>query len=168
MCFAYRRMSSQSSPLQVFAVMLAILAMQSCTFYKDIEVSEVHQVNIRGFDQNGISAIVTLEIHNPNGYRLLARKGEVNVMLNNRPSGVITFDEKHIIPRKSKQDHSFVLTGAFTGGAGSFLDNLLNVLVNREATITGEGYIQGRAFFVKRKVPVVFTEKVDMREMNRK
>lgn len=144
------------------------LMFSSCTFYKEIEVSEVREVVIQRFDQNGVVAVVSVEIDNPNWYRLVVRRAAVDVTLNNRPAGTITYDEKYIIPRKSKQVHSFTLDGAFTGGGGGFLDNLLNLIINREATFVADGYLRGRAFFVGRDVPITFTERVDLREMNRR
>jgi LEA14-like dessication related protein len=152
--------------LKMLVAIVGVALMSSCTFYRDIEVSEVKRVNFKGFDRNGIVAEVTVAIDNPNGYRLLVRKAEIDVDLNNKKAGTITYDERYIIPRKSNEEHTFLLSGAFSGGAGNFLDNLLNLLISREAVVKGNGYIQGKAFFISRKVPVSFSEQIDMRGMN--
>ena len=148
-------------------VLLAFGGLSSCTLYKDVEVSEVKDVRFKGFDEKGIVAEVVVEIRNPNAYKLKAQTASIDVKLNGKPAGTVTFDQEYIIPKKSKDTYTFVLNGAFTGSSGGFLDNLLNVLINRQATVVGNGYVEGRALGVKRKVDVAFTEEVDMRNMNR-
>lgn len=146
---------------------LAVSALSSCTLYKEIEVSEVKDVRFKGFDEKGIVAEVVVEITNPNAYKLKAQAGSIDVKLNGKPAGTVAFDQEYIIPKKSKETYTFVLKGAFTTNSGGFLDNLLNLLINRQATVVGNGYVEGRALGIKRKVDVVFTEEVDMRNMNR-
>lgn len=147
---------------------IAVFA-SSCTFYQEVEMTEVKEVSITRFDQEGVTATVQVAIKNPNWYRIVAQKGEVRVTLNGKPAGVIRFDERYIIPKKSTGDYSFTLDGSFdpSQGGGGFLDTLLNLIITREATFEANGELNGRAMFVKRKVPVVFTEKVDLRNMNR-
>ncbi len=148
-------------------VLLAFGGLSSCTLYKEVEVSEVKNVRFKGFDENGIVAEVTVEITNPNGYQLKAQSASIDVTLNGKHAGTVAFEEEYIIPKKSKNTYTFVLNGAFSGATGGFLENLLNLLINRKATVVGKGYVEGRALGIKRKVDVVFTEEVDMRNMNR-
>jgi hypothetical protein len=152
-----------------FLVLLITILASSCTFYKEVKVNEVKEVAITRFDQAGVTATVTVAIDNPNWYKVVAQKGEVNVTLNGKPAGVIRFDERYIIPKKSTGEYTFTLDGSFdpTQGGGGFLDTLLNLIITREATFEANGELHGKAMFVKRKVPVVFTEKVDLRNMNR-
>lgn len=148
-------------------VLLAFGGLSSCTLYKDVEVSEVKDVRFKGFDEKGIVAEVVVEITNPNGYKLKAQSATIDVTMNGKHAGTVTFDEEYIIPKKSKDTYTFTLNGAFSGTSGGFLDNLLNLLINRKATVVGKGYVEGRALGIKRKVDVDFTEEVDMRNMNR-
>lgn len=145
-----------------FFLLLSMVSLHACTFYRDIEVSEVKDVQVTGFGRDGVSARVTVEIDNPNSYRLVAQRAQMDVKLNSKPAGVLTFDERFIIPRKSKAVYTFVLTGEFAEDSGGILGNLLNILINRDVLLEGEGYVQGRGLFIRRKVPVVFKEKVDM------
>ena len=152
----------------LFAISFSFLA-SSCTFYKEVQMSEVKDVAITRFDQEGVTATVTVAIDNPNWYKVIAQNGAVNVTLNGKPAGVIRFDERYVIPKKSTGEYTFTLNGSFdpTQGGGGFLDTLLNLIITREATFEANGELHGKAMFVKRKVPVVFTEKVDLRDMNR-
>ncbi len=143
-------------------ILCCALTLSACNLYKDIEVSEVRNVEIVGFGRDGVEAKVTVEIDNPNGYRLLAQRAEMDVKLNSKPAGVLQFNERFVIPRKSKETYTFTLTGAFAEESGGMLGSLLNILINRDVLLEGEGYVQGRGLFVRRKVPVVFKEKVDM------
>lgn len=160
----------RNSPAHTYFLVLLITALaSSCTFYKEVKMNEVKEVVITRFDQQGVTATVTVAIDNPNWYKIVAQKGEVNVTLNGKPAGVIRFDERYIIPKKSTGEYTFTLDGSFdpTQGGGGFLDTLLNLIITREATFEANGELHGKAMFVKRKVPVVFTEKVDLRNMNR-
>jgi len=152
-----------------FVVCVVLGFATSCTFYKEVKLNEVKEVVITRFDQAGVTATVTVAIENPNWYKLVAEKGTMNVTLNGKPAGVIRFDERYVIPKKSTGQYTFTLDGSFdpTQGGGGFLETLLNLIITREATFEATGELHGKAMFVKRKVPVTFTEKVDLRNMNR-
>lgn len=151
-----------------FLIVLASLLLSSCTLYKEVELTRIDDVVVKRFGPEGIEAEVTFVLKNPNWYRIIVKHAEVDVLLNQKPAGMVSYDERYVLPARSEEPHTLVLTGSLSDKpGGGFLDNLLNLLINREAQLDAEGYVEGRGLIVQRKFPIAFSEKFDLTRMNK-
>lgn len=96
-------------------------SLQSCFSYQEIEFSEVRNYS---FDPSSEQAVLKLEmqVNNPNSFGFKVKKGDLDVLLNNKKSGNLKLDQKIKVKKKSNDTHEVVLVGD--------RDKLINAVVN--------------------------------------
>jgi LEA14-like dessication related protein len=149
--------------LLLFSIIATILT--SCSFYKEVEVTEVKDVKITRFDQDIVEAEVTLEIKNPNWYAVSLTESFVDVYINGKEIGEVELKEKIKLPKKTTNVRTLVMVGDYEKMSSGFLDNLLTLLFANQAKFEAKGYMKGRALLVTKKVDVNVEEFVDLRNM---
>ncbi|MDP4827216.1 MAG: LEA type 2 family protein [Flavobacteriales bacterium] len=152
---------------RVALLFLVMSTMVSCKFYKDVEVLDVEDVNITKFNKDLVEAEITLRIKNPNWYAVTLTQSDIDVFVNQKEMGKVMLTEKVKLPSKSVNSRKLVLRGNYKDIKGSFLDNLLSLLFANKADFQAKGFVTGKALLVKRKVPVDFSESIDLKGINK-
>lgn len=140
-----------------------LLLLSSCSFYKEVEVSEVKNVKITRFDQDVVEAEITLELINPNWYAVTLTESFVDVYINGKEIGEVELKEKVKLPKKTTNLRTLVMVGDYEKMSSGFLDNLLTLLFANQAKFEAKGYMKGRALLITKKVEVDVQEFVDLR-----
>ena len=129
----------------------------SCAVYKDVEVTEILDVRILEFDNDGAECEIFISIYNPNGYKITLTESHVDLLFEGKSLGEVQLMEKVVIPKKAqttitmKCEAKYESMEALTG-------NLIALLFKTEYVMEGTGYIKGKAMFVSKNVPVQFKE----------
>lgn len=146
-------------------VFLLMMQLSACSFYKEVEVSEVKDITVTRFDKDFVEAEVEVVINNPNWYRVLLTDSDIDVYLNGDKIGKIQLREQIVLPRKTLNTRTILMKGDYEAMQTSFLESILTVLFASSSKVKVEGYMKGRAFFVSRKVDVALEKDIDLREL---
>lgn len=136
----------------------------SCTAYDDVEVLSVKDIEVIEFSQDAIQAYVDLELENPNWYNVKIIDSELELFLNDKPMGKVTLGEKVKIPRKSTTVQRVHILSDLEDLETNFLQNVLTLLFNKTTKLEVKGWIEGKGFVVRKKVPIEVVEEINPRD----
>ena len=72
--------------------LLSIALLTGCVRYSEVEIVGVQDVQVTRFDATGLSATVTVEVNNPNNYRISVTDPDVDLYINDVAMGKATLD----------------------------------------------------------------------------
>lgn len=148
----------QSMPLLWIAAFFS-LQLASCKMYQEVTLTEVNNVQIKEFGVDGMSAAITVSINNPNWYKLTVRDSEVDLYFEGQKIATVVVDKNLVIPKKQVSTQTFMVN-ASSGDMQAILGNALSLFFKSEFVFEGKGYIDGKALFIGRRVPVEFKQKL--------
>lgn len=140
------------------------LSFNSCNIYKDVEVTEVLQVQITSFTLDSLEAEVFFQVNNPNWYKLKMTDAKIDLMLEGKKIAEVVLVEPLVIPKKMVSSLSMKIKSEKLD-MQAILSNAISMLFKSEYELEGTGYVQGKAMFVGRKVPVQFKEKLNKEDL---
>lgn len=153
----------QYMPLLIVAAFFS-LHLTSCKMYQDVTLSEVNNVEIKVFGVDGMSAEITVSINNPNWYKLTVRDSEVDLYFEGKKIATVVVDKNLVIPKKQVSTQTF-LVNASSSDMQAILGNALSLFFKSEFVLEGKGYIDGKALFIGRRVPVEFKQKLTKEDL---
>jgi len=136
----------------------------SCSIYKDVEVVEVRDVRMAELSQEGLGAEVDLMLQNPNGYKVKVTGSDLNVWVNGREAGKVRLLEPVTILPRSTASYTLKVHAPYDELAPGFLASLISLLFVDAVAFKAEGYVQGKALGITRKVNVSVNETVPLGE----
>jgi LEA14-like dessication related protein len=140
------------------------LSISSCKVYQDVTLTEVNNVKMTEFGLEGVKAEITVSISNPNWYKLKVTDSEIDLYFEGQKIAQVKIEEDLVIPKKqvSTQTIQVNSTGA---DLTAVMGNALALFFKSEFLLEGKGYIDGKAMFIARKVPVEFKQKLTKEEL---
>lgn len=145
-------------PLRNAAVFFMLLC-ASCTMYKDVTLTEVQHVSLKEFGTEGITAEMTVSISNPNWYQLKITDSEIDLYFEGQKIAQVKISENLVIPKKQVSTQTFTIQSS-SADLSAILSNAMALFFKEEFLLEGKGFIDGKALFVGRKVPVEFKQKL--------
>lgn len=142
---------------KLFALLMVVSVLSSCTMYKDVEVKEVLDFKINEFRTDGADCEIFLTVYNPNGYKITLTESQINMMFEGKPLGEVHLKEKLVIPKKAQSTITLKCTAQFAN-LTELTGDLLSLLFKTEYIMEGNGHIRGKALFVSKNVPISFKE----------
>ncbi|MCB0760297.1 MAG: LEA type 2 family protein [Flavobacteriales bacterium] len=149
---------------QIIVVLFLAVGLVSCSFYDDVELVSVQDVEVLEFSQDIIHAHVDLELKNPNWYNVKVIDSELELFLNGKRMGKVRLGEKVTIPRNSTSIQRVHILSDVKEFESNFLQNVLTLLFNKSTKMEIKGWIEGRGFVVKKRVPILIEEDINPRD----
>ena len=144
-------------------VLILILSFSSCT-YEDVEITEIRYVRLVEFSTKGLVVESDIKIKNPNGFSLSMVDSEFDIYVKGSKLAKASVDNKIKIPKKSEEYHKVVMKSDFKDFADGALVRMLGFSMgSKEIDFKVDGYVIGKAFFIKKKVRVSHEEKVPLK-----
>lgn len=140
------------------------LLFNSCSIYKEVEVTEVLQVEIKSMNLDSLEAEVFFQVNNPNWYKLKMTDARIDLLLEGNKIAEVVLAEPLVIPKKMVSTLSMKIKSEKLD-LQAILNNAFTLLFKSEYELQGIGYVQGKAMFVGRKVPVEFKEKLNKEDL---
>ena len=75
-------------------VICFLMLMGSCNLYKEVEVTELTQVQIGDISEEGVQVEIHMQVKNPNGYSVALTKSQVDVCIEGNRLGELELAEK--------------------------------------------------------------------------
>jgi LEA14-like dessication related protein len=122
-------------------------------------IKDVKTASIKG---ESVELAFNLEIDNPNGFKIVLKQYDMDVMLNDKGLGKASSSEKIVIKRKSKETHPFKLSASYKDFMSATITGL-GALLNREpVTFKIKGAISGRIWWFKKNIPIETTQRIKL------
>jgi LEA14-like dessication related protein len=144
-------------PIMKYIIPLFFLIYHSsCISLKPVEFQGIESFQI--IDQTDTSANVDImvKIKNPNNYKLVIKKVDLDATLNKKPVGKINHKVKLIIPKNSEESYTLHLVADLLQ-----LRRMIPTLIfTNTALVNIKGDIKGRALLIPKKIKLDVTQKV--------
>jgi LEA14-like dessication related protein len=140
------------------------LVFSGCKVYQDVTLTEVNNVKITEFGAEGIKADITVSMSNPNWYKLKITDSEIDLYFEGQKVAQVKITDELVIPKKQVSAQTFTIHSTSADLSG-VLSNALTLFFKSEFLLEGKGYIDGKAMFVARKVPIEFKQKLSKEDL---
>jgi LEA14-like dessication related protein len=139
--------------LKFIAGILILLVVTGCARYKDIEVGEIQDFSIRGFDENALILVVKVPVHNPSGHKITITDLDARVFMNEQYVGKVNSSEPVILPRKSDEVHELKLKVRLANFLGTAM-NMMQLKKGKKVLLRLEGTFVAKSMGLKKKVEI--------------
>ena len=134
----------------------------SCTEFKEVTFSGVEGVKVTSLSQQGIEALITVKIKNPNKFSFTVYKSEMDVTVSGINLGKAYISDNVKINRNSEELYTFKINSGFSQLSLMQLPKLLSIAASKTLQVNIKGNLKGGKLFVKRSFPVDVTQNVPL------
>ncbi len=141
-----------------YAITAAVLA--SCSAYKEVELTDITDVELIKADMRSIALRVDARINNPNGFTIAVEEPDVDLFLNDRFIGKGVLDSALVLEKKAARVYPVYLRADLQGGP------LLMMLMTGELSgpmkLGAKGTVAGRSGVLKKRFPFEVEEMIEL------
>lgn len=135
---------------------------QGCFSYYDVEFKGLRDVQMKNMSMKGMEVELEAVIYNPNNYKITLTDYDLNLLVGGKNMGKANIDRRLVLPKNSTENQRFTVQVSFGEMLAGGLGGAMSLLSQKQMEVTLEGHIKAKAKGIKRKVPISFTETVDM------
>lgn len=139
---------------------LLTIFLSSCVDYKDVEIVGIKDIKVEKIDQSGVKATISLQVKNPNNYKISVVGSDLDLYVNGNKLGKAELKDKIKLKKNSNDVHVFRVESNFKDAGMALLPSLLTAITKGSVQLKIKGTIKGKAFLVCKKIPVEFSENV--------
>lgn len=140
--------------------LLCSLLLGGCKDFQEIQVVGVDGFNLNKLSTDGIEAEVRLKIKNPNSTGFSIYPSEFDVVYSGIKLGKAKLHKRVHIDASSEKVYTFQLRSNF--GELNLLDATKLLNISNHGTIELNGDLKAGKFYLKKRFPVNFKEKINM------
>jgi LEA14-like dessication related protein len=134
--------------LAIFALFLV-----SCGRLSEIQVGDVNNITVKGFEDNALLVSADLSISNPTINKITITEFDTHVYLNDQFLGKMNSVEHIVIHAKSSEKYTIVFNIRLSNFLGTAFA-MMNLKEGNKIKIKIEGTITARSLLVKHKIDV--------------
>jgi len=149
-----------SYPLIILSMCLSFLV--GCLSYEEVRVVRVVNTDVKSFSMEGAEVVITLQISNPNNYKITISNFDLDILLNGTKLGKVDVANRIILPKKSNEAHSITMKLKKKDLATTAIPTMLSAAMGGRMQLTAKGTIKAKAKMISKKVPIDFTENISL------
>lgn len=138
-----------------FGLLLLIISLSSCVNFEEVKITGIKSVKLLEFSDKGLLVESEIQISNPNGIDLSVVDSNFDVYVKDKKLARAFIDSKLEVPKNSNEYHKVVLKSDYKDLANGALSNMMALTMGSDQIrFRVDGFIVGKAFFIRRKVKV--------------
>ena len=150
----------------ILAVAVSI-CFSACHIYQEVKFEKVRQLQFDEFDNTGIRGTLKVTIENPNWFSVEITSADIDLGLQGRKVARVNLAESILVPKHSKNEYLLKISGTDAQLDAAIL-SAFSILFSDEIIISGEGYVEGKALKIKRKLPLEFEYPIKKSDLRKK
>ena len=147
-CFSMSRIAP------FFAVLFLSFTLSGCLSYKQVELKEIADFEVKKMTSEGVEIDLTAQIVNPNGYKISVTDYDLELFVNGSSLGKPEISEKLVLPRKSDAKHTVTVKASLAGLMSQGLGAMLGLMSSSKIDFAIKGHIKAKAMGVKKTIDV--------------
>ncbi len=132
--------------------LICVLLVTSCKEMKDVEVKGIENFKITKMNKEGLNAIISVKIKNPNNFGFTIYSGQADVTLSNIPLGTSHLQKKIFIKANEEAVYDLYLHTSFE--KINMKDILASITFSNFGKIKIDGYIKAGKVLLRKKIKV--------------
>lgn len=145
-----------------FLALLPLLLLSGCMSYSDVELVGVQNAQVTRFDATGLSATVTVQVHNPNNYRIKVMDPDMDLYVNDVALGKATLDSTIILEAASTRAYTVPVHATLTNGQPGLLPLLMGTALNGSVKLGVKGTVVGKAGLLRKRFPFEVEQRMEL------
>ena len=141
------------------------IVLTSCKSYEPIAFSGIENVNVTSLSQNGVEAVVTARIKNPNKVGFTVYRSEMDISVAGIDAGKVRLEKRVRIKAKSEETYTFKIKSDFSNLSMSDMPRLMNIAMSKHAKIGIKGNLKAGKIFVTKSFPIDIIKDVPLSGM---
>ncbi len=138
--------------------LVVIATLTSCSAYKEVELTDITNVEVLKLDARSVALRLDARIDNPNGFTIAVEEPDVDLFINDKYIGKGVLDSALVLDRKAAKVYPVYLHANLEGGP--LLMMLLSGALSGEMKLTAKGTVAGRSGMVKKRFPFEVEEMI--------
>jgi LEA14-like dessication related protein len=130
------------------------IVINSCGKISQIEVGEINELNIKGFEGNSLVVELKVPVKNPTGHKISIVGINANLSINNNFLGLINSIDPVIIPRKSSSMCDLVIYVRLANPLGAAI-TVMNLHKGQKINIKLEGDFTAQSGLIKKVIKIL-------------
>ena len=145
-------------------LIVLLLNFSSCIQYEEVEITSIKHVKLLEFSKKGLIVESEIKIKNPNSFKLSVVDSEFDIYVKGSKLAKAKIDNKIVLPKNTEEFHKVVMKSDYEDFADGALVKMLGLtLGSGDIDFKVDGYVTGKAFFIRKKVHVTHEEKVPLK-----
>ncbi|MBS1941186.1 MAG: LEA type 2 family protein [Bacteroidetes bacterium] len=142
--------------------LLAAVFLAGCMSYSDVEFKGIQNAQIKRLDAKGLSATVTVLVHNPNNYRITVSDPDMDLFLNDVAVGKATLDSAVTLDASSDRAYALPLRATWAKDQSGLLPVLMASALTGTVKLGVKGSVAGKAGWIRKRVPFEVQQQVEL------
>jgi LEA14-like dessication related protein len=145
-------------------VAMVVVMMPSCKLYTDVEFNGVKSTKFDRFDRQGITCSITVEIYNPNPYKISLLDSDVQLSMEGQKLGHVQLPSTAELEAESKTLLTMICVAppesipAIAGGA-------IGLIFKKDLMVEGKGTLRAKALLISKTFPVEFQQRISKEDL---
>lgn len=136
----------------LLGLLAGLLLLTGCMPYSEVELLGVRDARVTHMDGKGLSAVVEVEVSNPNKYKITVMDPDVDLFLNGMAVGKAVMDSALVLEPLNTRTYRVPLRATF-GQGGGMLPLLLGSALTGKMQIKAQGTVVGKARSLRKRFP---------------
>lgn len=145
---------------KLFIYIFCLFCLASCGSFQDISVSNVESFRVHKMNMKEIEGDIDIKIRNPNSTGFSIYPSEFDIVYNKTKLGKAKLHKRLHINANSEKTYTFKLKTNLENLSFTDVMNIINGGGSGTITLTGD--LKAGKFFIKRKYPVNYSNKVNL------
>ncbi|MBK7384679.1 MAG: LEA type 2 family protein [Flavobacteriales bacterium] len=141
---------------------IAVLCFVSCSPYKEVELTDITNVELLSMDARTVALRVDARIDNPNGFTIAVEEPDVDLFLNDKYIGKGLLDSALVLDRKTAKVYPVYLHADLE--AGPLIGMLITSALIGQVKVGVKGTVSGRSGAFRKRFPFEMEEVIDLRD----
>lgn len=148
--------------LLILTLFFFVFSLCSCVNEDAISFKKVEKIKFNNISKEGISLDIKALIENNTAFRFKISDADLDIMLNQVSIGQVRLKEDCLIKRNRAASYDFMVEASYSDLLSGGIASLVNLAFKKKIRVACKGWIEIKKWGIKRKVPVIFDEDVDV------
>ena len=150
----------------VILFLLCCAVIFSCANLQDLTFSGIENVQLSSLSEQGVEALITVRIKNPNSISFTIYKSDMDVTLSGINAGQAHITDNVKINARSEEAYTFKVKSDFTHLNLMDIPKIISMALSKNVKIGLKGNLKAGKLFLKRSYPIDITQNVPLSGMN--
>ena len=149
---------------------LVICFFSSCINFQEVKIEDIKTIHINELGNSSLRFNSEIKISNPNLFEIKVIDSNFDVFIKNTKVGQAKFEEEITIPGNSSNYVDVSFKGSYNEADMNTLSSLMGSVLfgNKEIDFKVDGFVEGKALWIKRKIELQHEGKVPLELFNPK
>jgi len=156
-----KRCKKVQNSFYILYFLVLSLTISSCTGLSEISISDIKNIEIKGFEENSFLLAATLMVDNPTMHQIRITDINTKVYINGQYIGKVTTDDNIVFNARSSRDYDILLKVRLTNILGTAF-TMMQLSSGSKAIFKIEGDVTAKSFLMKKKIPISESKEIKL------